>query len=146
MGTLKARVAGVLLTALIPFGYVGGCMLREEPAQASPVAVESQAPTSEAVDSSNDIAVDGPTTLSTYGYQTTKKDKEAEYKVISVDIIDDGTDSKFRIYTVVHRPTNVMYTWIKQQVRYTGVTMQMLVNADGTPLLYDPKTGKAAVK
>ncbi len=79
-----------------------------------------------------------------YIYKTSKSDSEAEYKIISVDTIstrESLASSDLRIFTVVHRKTRVMYTWITSNVYHgESVAVQMLVDAEGKPLLYEGGT------
>lgn len=70
--------------------------------------------------------------VSSYNYQD-----NSEFKVVHYEVIDDGTFNGLQISIVVHKETKVMY---KQTTKFNsgyGLSSELMVDADGSPLLYD---------
>jgi len=78
---------------------------------------------------SNGVAHDNP---ASYEYPANSR-----FKIISKETIDDGTLNGLEISILVDKETRVMYMYtVKYQSGY-GTALEILVDKDGKPLLYE---------
>lgn len=62
---------------------------------------------------------------------------DSRFTVVAVERIEDGTNSGITITTLADRKTKVMYLLTEKFQAGYGISMDVLVNAEGKPMIYD---------
>lgn len=70
---------------------------------------------------------------STYQYSSDNN----RFTVVAVERIKDGTSSGITISTLVDRNTKVMYMLTEKFQAGYGISFDVILNAEGTPLIYN---------
>jgi len=69
----------------------------------------------------------------TYVYKT----NDSRFKVVSADEIDDGTVSGLTISILIDKETNIMYMQSEKYQSGYGLSLEVMVDQDGKPLIYN---------
>lgn len=72
-----------------------------------------------------------------YDPNTYKYSNDSRFKVVSIENIEDGTINGLTIIVLVDKKTKVMYMQTEKFQSGYGITLQVLLDAEGKPLLYD---------
>ncbi|CAB1249652.1 DUF6440 family protein [Clostridium sp. MT-14] len=72
-----------------------------------------------------------------YKPSTYKYDSNSKFKIVSVEEINDGSINGMTISTLVDKSTRVMYLQTEKYSDGYAIGLQVLVDKDGKPLIYD---------